>query len=127
MPISFGFLAGLGAALSWGTMDVASALASRRLGSLKVTAGIQVVSAVLLVALAFGLGTAPPSDPLVLVMAGLLGIVGAGAYLSYFTGLRIGPISLVSGVVAAYEGSPSCSRSSSVASRSRRCRHSAPP
>jgi drug/metabolite transporter (DMT)-like permease len=37
-------------------------------------------------------------------MAGLLGIVGAGAYLSYFTGLRIGPISLVSGVVAAYGG-----------------------
>jgi drug/metabolite transporter (DMT)-like permease len=104
MPISFGFLAGLGAALSWGTMDVASALASRRLGSLKVTAGIQVVSAVLLVALALGLGTALPSDPLVLVMAGLLGIVGAGAYLSYFTGLRIGPISLVSGVVAAYGG-----------------------
>ena len=104
MPISFGFLAGLGAALSWGTMDVASALASRRLGSLKVTAGIQVVSAVLLVALAFGLGTALPSDPLVLAMAGLLGIVGAGAYLSYFTGLRIGPISLVSGVVAAYGG-----------------------
>ena len=104
MPISFGFLAGLGAALSWGTMDVASALASRRLGSLKVTAGIQVVSAVLLVALAFGLGTVLPSDPLVLAMAGLLGIVGAGAYLSYFTGLRIGPISLVSGVVAAYGG-----------------------
>src|SRR5215207_2170720 len=104
MPIPFGFLAGLGAALSWGTMDVASALASRRLGSLKVTAGIQVVSAVLLVALAFGLGTALPSDPLVLAMAGLLGIVGAGAYLSYFTGLRIGPISLVSGVVAAYGG-----------------------
>ena len=104
MPISFGFLAGLGAALSWGTMDVASALASRRLGSLKVTAGIQVVSAVLLVALAVGRGTAMPSDPLVLATAGLLGIVGAGAYLSYFTGLRIGPISLVSGVVSAYGG-----------------------
>ena len=71
MPISFGFLAGLGAALSWGTMDVATALASRRLGSLKVTAGIQVVGAVLLVALAFGQGTALPSDPLVLAAAGL--------------------------------------------------------
>jgi drug/metabolite transporter (DMT)-like permease len=104
MLVSFGFLAGLGAALSWGTMDVASALASRRLGSLKVTAGIQIVSAVLLVALALGLGTALPSDPVVLAMAGLLGIVGAGAYLTYFTGLRIGPISLVSGVVAAYGG-----------------------
>lgn len=104
MPISFGFLAGLGAALSWGTMDVATALASRRLGSLKVTAGIQVVGAVLLVALAIGQGTTLPSDPLVLAAAGLLGIVGAGAYLAYFTGLRIGPISLVAGVVAAYGG-----------------------
>jgi drug/metabolite transporter (DMT)-like permease len=104
MPISFGFLAGLGAALSWGTMDVATALASRRLGSLKVTAGIQVVGAVLLVALAIGQGTTLPSDPLVLAAAGVLGIVGAGAYLSYFTGLRIGPISLVAGVVAAYGG-----------------------
>ena len=102
MPISFGFLAGLGAALSWGTMDVATALASRRLGSLKVTAGIQVVGAVLLVALALGQGTSLPSDPVVLAAAGLLGIVGAAAYLSYFTGLRIGPISLVAGVVAAY-------------------------
>ena len=104
MPISFGFLTGLGAALSWGTMDVASALASRRLGSLKVTAGMQVVSAVLLVALAFGRGVAPPDDPVALVAAALLGIIGAGAYLAYFTGLRIGPISLVSGVVAAYGG-----------------------
>jgi drug/metabolite transporter (DMT)-like permease len=104
MPISFGFLAGLGAALSWGTMDVASALASRRLGSLKVTAGTQVVSAVLLVALSFGRGVTLPSDPVALVAAALLGIVGAGAYLAYFTGLRIGPISLVSGVVAAYGG-----------------------
>jgi drug/metabolite transporter (DMT)-like permease len=104
MPISFGFLAGLGAALSWGTMDVATALASRRLGSLKVTAGIQVVGAVLLVALAIGQDTSLPSDPVVLAAAGLLGIVGAAAYLSYFTGLRIGPISLVAGVVAAYGG-----------------------
>jgi drug/metabolite transporter (DMT)-like permease len=85
-------------------MDIASALASRRLGSLKVTAGIQVVSAILLVALAVGRGAALPADPVALAAAALLGIVGAGAYLSYFTGLRIGPISLVSGVVAAYGG-----------------------
>ena len=44
----FGLLTGLGAALSWGTMDIASALASRRVGSLLVTAGVVVVSAVLL-------------------------------------------------------------------------------
>ena len=36
--------------------------------------------------------------------AALLGLIGAGAYASYFNGLRIGPISVVSGMVAAYGG-----------------------
>ena len=102
MPI--GFLSGLGAALAWGSMDIASALGSRRIGSLNVTAGVQLVSAVLLVAAAVLTGTAPPSDPAVLLASAVLGIVGAAAYLTYFTGLRIGPISIVSGMVAAYGG-----------------------
>jgi drug/metabolite transporter (DMT)-like permease len=102
MPI--GLLTGLGAALAWGSMDIASALGSRRLGSLNVTAGVQLVSAVLLVIAAIVTGTGLPSDPAILLASGLLGIVGAGAYLAYFTGLRIGPISIVSGMVAAYGG-----------------------
>lgn len=104
MFLPLGLLAGLGAALAWGSMDIASALGSRRLGSLRVTAGVQVVSAILLVAAAVATGTALPSDPVILVSSGVLGIAGAGAYLAYFTGLRIGPISLVSGMVAAYGG-----------------------
>ena len=89
MPI--GLLTGLGAALSWGTLDVFSALASRRVGSLRVTTGMQVVGAALiwLVALARGVGF--PSDPAVLIGGSLVGLAGAGAYLAYFTGLRIGP------------------------------------
>jgi uncharacterized membrane protein len=102
--LPFGLLAGLGAALAWGSMDIASALGSRRLGSLRVTAGVQVISAILLVAAAIATGTALPTDPVILVASGVLGIAGAGAYLAYFTGLRIGPISLVSGMVAAYGG-----------------------
>jgi len=102
MPI--GLLTGLGAALAWGSMDIASALGSRRLGSLNVTAGVQLVSAVLLVAVAVATGTGPPSDLGLLLASAVLGIVGAGAYLAYFTGLRIGPISIVSGMVAAYGG-----------------------
>jgi drug/metabolite transporter (DMT)-like permease len=50
MPI--GLLTGLGAALAWGTMDIASALASRVIGSLRVTAGVQVVGAAILIAVA---------------------------------------------------------------------------
>jgi drug/metabolite transporter (DMT)-like permease len=100
----FGLLAGLGAALAWGTMDVGSALASRRLGSLVVTAGGQAVSAMLLVIAVVVTGTRLPSDQGVILLSGLLGAAGAGAYLSYFTGLRIGPIAVVSGMVAAYGG-----------------------
>lgn len=102
MPL--GLLTGLGAALSWGTLDVFSALASRRIGSLRVTTGMQVVGAALIWILAIATGTRMPSDPAVLVGGALVGLAGAGAYLSYFTGLRIGPISVVSGMVAAYGG-----------------------
>jgi drug/metabolite transporter (DMT)-like permease len=100
----FGLLTGLGAALSWGTMDIASALASRRIGSLRVTAGVQLASSALLVIAALATASAMPTDPGVLAICGLLGLIGAGAYFAYFTGLRIGPISVVSGMVAAYGG-----------------------
>ncbi|MBA2382392.1 MAG: EamA family transporter [Chloroflexi bacterium] len=100
----FGLLAGLGAALAWGTMDIGSALASRRLGSLAVTAGGQVVSAILLVSLLLATGQAFPTDSRAIVVSAVVGVVGAAAYLAYFTGLRIGPISIVSGMVAAYGG-----------------------
>lgn len=102
MPI--GLLTGLGAALAWGTMDIASALASRRIGSLRVVAGVQLVGATILVVVALLTSTGLPSDPTALALSALLGLIGAGAYLSYFTGLRVGPIAVVSGVVAAYGG-----------------------
>lgn len=102
MPI--GLLTGLGAALSWGTLDVFSALASRRIGSLRVTTGMQVVGAALIWLLALARGVPFPTDPAVLLGGSLVGLAGAGAYVAYFTGLRIGPISVVSGMVAAYGG-----------------------
>lgn len=102
MPL--GLLTGLGAAVCWGTLDVFSALASRRVGSLLVTTGMQVVGAVLVWIMAVATGTPVPTDPFVLAGATFVGLAGAGAYLSYFTGLRIGPISVVSGMVAAYGG-----------------------
>jgi drug/metabolite transporter (DMT)-like permease len=85
-------------------MDVASALASRRIGSLRVTAGVQLVSSALLVLAALAMGIAIPSDPVALATSGLVGLIGAGAYFAYFTSLRIGPISAVSGMVAASGG-----------------------
>jgi drug/metabolite transporter (DMT)-like permease len=102
MPI--GLLTGLAAALCWGTLDLFSALASRRIGSLQVTTGMQVIGAILIALVAIATGTQIPTDPFVLIGGALVGLAGAGAYLTYFTGLRIGPIAVVSGMVAAYGG-----------------------
>ena len=100
----FGLLAGLGAALSWGTMDIATALASRIIGTLQVTAAVQLICAGFLVVAGLATGTTLPSDPASLGWSTILGVIGAAAYYSYFNGLRIGPISVVSGMVAAYGG-----------------------
>jgi drug/metabolite transporter (DMT)-like permease len=102
MPL--GLLTGLAAAVSWGTLDLFSALASRRIGSLRVTTGMQLVGALLVWVAAVATQTPVPSDPFVIVGGTLVGLAGAGAYLSYFTGLRIGPIAVVSGMVSAYGG-----------------------
>jgi uncharacterized membrane protein len=100
----FGLLTGLGAALSWGTMDIASALSSRHIGSLSVTAAVQLICTLFLVLAAIVAGTTIDAEIAALGVPTLLGIIGAAAYYAYFTGLRIGPISVVSGMVAAYGG-----------------------
>jgi drug/metabolite transporter (DMT)-like permease len=69
-----------------------------------VTAAIQLVCSVFLVGAAIIARSTFPTDPRALATAALLGLIGAGAYASYFNGLRIGPISVVSGMVAAYGG-----------------------
>jgi drug/metabolite transporter (DMT)-like permease len=100
----FGLLTGLTAALFWGTLDVITALGSRVIGSLRVTAGMQSVTAVLFLVIFVATGATIPSEPGSIALAVLLGLIGAGAYLSYFTGLQFGPISVVSGMVAAFGG-----------------------
>jgi drug/metabolite transporter (DMT)-like permease len=60
------------------------------------------VSIAILLAISYGVGF--PSDPFALFLAALFGAIAAGAYVSFFTALRIGPLSVVSPVVAAYGG-----------------------
>ena len=100
----FGLLTGLCAALAWGSLDVITALGSRVVGSLRVTAGMQLVTAVIFAVLVIASGTVLPTDARSIGLAVLLGMIGAGAYLSYFTGLQFGPIAVVSGMVAAFGG-----------------------
>jgi drug/metabolite transporter (DMT)-like permease len=92
------------AALCWGSTDVMGTIGARRLGSLPVIAIAQASSLAISAVVALGLRLQLPSDPFVLLLAGVFGVVAAGAYLSFFTALRIGPLAVVSPVVAAYGG-----------------------
>ena len=102
MPLGLGH--GLIAALCWGSTDVMASLAGRRLGSLHVVAVAQVASVLVAILLAASQGVGLPSDPFAFFLAALFGVIAAGAYLSFFTALRIGPLAVVSPVVAAYGG-----------------------
>jgi drug/metabolite transporter (DMT)-like permease len=100
-----GLLLGLVASLSWGFTDLSAALGSRRVGSLRVLAGTQVVSLSLLVLVALANPSRLAGEASAGMVAGLvLGLGGALAYLASFTALRIGPLSVVSPVIAAYGG-----------------------
>ena len=102
MPLGLGH--GLIAALCWGSTDVMASFAGRRLGSLHVVALAQVTSVIVAILLAASQGVGLPSDLGTLLLAALFGAIAAGAYLSFFTALRIGPLAVVSPVVAAYGG-----------------------
>ncbi len=95
MPI--GLLTGLAAAVCWGTLDLFSALASRRIGSCASRPGCRSSARPWSWVTAVATGTRLSTDPFVLVGGSLVGLAGAGAYSTYFTGLRIGPIAVVSG------------------------------
>jgi len=99
-----GLMFGLGAALMWGLTDVNASLAGRRLGSLRVLALSQLVGVAILTTLAVLLGASLPRDPHIAAASIAVGLVGSAAYLSFFTALRIGPLSVVSPITAAYGG-----------------------
>ncbi|MDQ3128674.1 MAG: DMT family transporter [Chloroflexota bacterium] len=102
--MSIGLELGLIAALCWGSTDVSAAIAGRRLGSLRVAAIVQVTSLIAIVVICLIQGSWFPSRLDDILISIVTGVVAAGAYLSFFTALRIGPLSVVSPVVAAYGG-----------------------
>jgi drug/metabolite transporter (DMT)-like permease len=100
-----GLVLGLLASLAWGFTDLSGALASRRVGSVGVLAGSQATSLVLLCVVAVANAALLTAGALPGFVTGLgLGVLAALAYLSFYAALRIGPISVVSPVVAAYGG-----------------------
>jgi drug/metabolite transporter (DMT)-like permease len=105
--MTLGLLLGLGAAVAWGFTDVAGTFAGRRIGSLRALAGTQATGLVVLlvfVAAAGGLAAMAAMGISDLLLCAVLGLAAMGAYLSFFTALRIGPLAVVSPTVAAYGG-----------------------
>ncbi|MEK6720131.1 MAG: DMT family transporter [Chloroflexota bacterium] len=102
--MGIGLLLGLGAAVMWGLTDVSASVASRRFGSVRVLAGAHLAGWLVLVIIGLLRGVQLPSDLGILVSAVAVGLFGAGAYLAFFTGLRIGPLAVVSPTVAAFGG-----------------------
>ena len=94
--MSIGLVLGLAAALCWGSTDVTAALAGRRFGSVRVAAIVQVTSLLAVLVLCLIRGASFPAKPGDLLASIVNGVVAGGAYLSFFTALRIGPVSVVS-------------------------------
>lgn len=97
-----GLAFGLGAALSWGLADYFAALASRRIGALRVVLWFHVVAMGILAAVVLatdGLSRVAWNDVPPFVLIGALGWL---SYLAFYAALAIGPISVVSPIVSGY-------------------------
>ncbi len=93
---------GLGAALGWGLADFGAAVAGRKLGSFATLLVAQLSGLVTLVlfAVAFLPNWSGGLGDIGLLAAN--GVLAAGAYLLLYQGLALGPVALVSPIVAAY-------------------------
>jgi drug/metabolite transporter (DMT)-like permease len=97
-----GLLYGLVAAVGWGLVDVVASVTGKRLGPIAFAAATQSVGLAVFVVLAIvtrtAIGTTAAGEAL------LFGAVAAVGYLAAFTALRIGPLAVVSPVMASYGG-----------------------
>jgi len=94
---------GLAAALGWGFADLTTAISARRIGSLLTNAVAQSAGLVALAGLMLAAGLpfrAPFPEAVFLVASGCL--IGGVGYLMFYRALELGPIALVSPIVAAY-------------------------
>lgn len=93
---------GLGAALAWGSADFASAIVGRRIGNFAITllaqiAGFVTIGSIYLVRRPAWTGTG--WDVALLAVNAALGVAG---YLLMYEAFALGPVALVSPIVAAY-------------------------
>jgi len=95
-------LYGIGAALGWGVADYSGALSARRIGSLWTSLGMQIVGTVALAVSLLALGLWPPISGDVVPWGIGLAALGAGSLFLLYRGMALGPIAVVSPIVASY-------------------------
>jgi drug/metabolite transporter (DMT)-like permease len=93
---------GLGAAVGWGIADLWAAMSGRRIGALSTAIIAQLVGAIVATILVLGSGTS--LGPLDGVVGWLLpsSLLMAGGYFALYRGLELGPVAVVSPVLASY-------------------------
>jgi drug/metabolite transporter (DMT)-like permease len=97
-----GVALGLGAALSWGLADYFAAVASRRVGALRVVLFMHVAAMVLLTVVVLATdGLAGVGLDELGVLFGV-GVIGWLSYLAFYGALAIGPISVLSPIISGY-------------------------
>ncbi len=96
---------GLFAAVAWGVVDIAGALAVRQVGSLRVQIGTLTVGVASFVVFTLLRPDLLGPDWVPGALLGFpLGVFAASGYITYMTALRLGPISVVSPVTVSYGG-----------------------
>jgi drug/metabolite transporter (DMT)-like permease len=93
---------GLTAALGWGVADFGAAVVGRRLGSFSTAVTAHLAGLLTLLVLVVGLRPTWSTPPVVIAWMAGNGVIAAGAYLLLYRALQLGPVALVSPVVAAY-------------------------
>ncbi len=93
---------GLGAALGWGLGDLWAAMSGRRIGALATVVVAQLVSAILttLIVLASGTSLAPMGRVAWWLIPNA--VLMSGGYFTLYRGLELGPVAVVSPVLASY-------------------------
>jgi drug/metabolite transporter (DMT)-like permease len=97
---------GLAAALGWGFSDFTAAVSGRRIGAFATVAISQVASAVIASALILGTGATLGGIREVAPWLGPTAILMTAAYYAFYRGLELGPVSVVSPVLASYAIGP---------------------
>lgn len=97
---------GLAAAIGWGLADVGAAVAGRRIGSVAATVVAQVASLLVVGLLVVTLRPEWTGDAGNLIVLATNGAVVGAAYLAHYRALELGPVAIVSPIVAAYAVPP---------------------